>query len=152
MNLVFKKVKYKYVHIEDDFFGKLSFVEESKHEPSHFFGAKLFRPVNYKIEYQIYNVSEAVSEDQRKFGVEIETKYPELKDEIENFINLEVKKIDAKGKRYNLEKDLELQLITIPKSIIPTTEWSIEYAVKKDFAFFEIAFHNWKPFWFSISA
>lgn len=137
---------------EDHFFGKLSFVEESQYEPSHFFAEKLFRPVNYKIEYQIYNAGETISEDQQKFVVKIETKYPELKDEIENFINLEVKKIDTKGKRYNLEKDLELRLITIPKSITPTIEWSIEYAVKNDFAFFTVEFQNWKPFWFSISA
>lgn len=138
--------------IEDKFFGKLSLIEESRNEPSHFFGAKLFGPLNHEIEYQIYYADETVSEDQRKFGIEIEAKYSELVIEIEKFVNSEIKKIDAKGKRYNLEKDLELRLIIIPKSFDPIVEWSIEYSVKNDFSFFLIEFQNWKPYWFSISA
>lgn len=138
--------------IEDSFFGKLSFVEESRHEPSHFLGAKLFRPVNYEIEYQIYNADETVFEDQRKFGIEIEAKYEELKIEIEKFINSELDKLDSKAKRYKLEEDLEVRLITIPRNIKPIIEWSIEYAVKKDYLFFTVEFQNWEPYWFSISA
>jgi hypothetical protein len=140
------------VDITDEFFGKLSFVEATKHEASHFFGAKIFNPVNYIVEYQIYNDGKIVSEAQRKLGIEIERNYAELKIEIENFINTELQKIDSTAKKYNLEKDLELQLITIPNSLSPKIEWSIEYSVKNDFLFFMVEFQNWEPFWFSISA
>lgn len=136
----------------DEFFGKLSFVEASKHEASYFFGAKTFNPANYIVEYQIYNNGKIVSEAQRKLGIEIERKYRELEIEIEKFINSQLEKIDAKSHNYNLEKDLEIRLITIPQDLNSSFEWSIEYAVKKDFSFFEVEFQNWEPTWFSISA
>lgn len=140
------------MYIVDNFFGKLSVVEASQHEPSHYYSTKFFEPVNYEIEFQIYKEGETISEDQRKFGIEIETKYAELKIDIEKFINSEIEKIDGKVKRYDLENDLELRLITIPKSFNPIVEWSIEYAVRNDFSFFLIDFQNWKPCLFSISA
>jgi hypothetical protein len=50
-----KKTKNAEETIEDEFFGKLSFVQASEYEPSHLFGAKAFHPVNSVVECQFYN-------------------------------------------------------------------------------------------------
>ncbi|RXK57702.1 hypothetical protein ESA94_19445 [Lacibacter luteus] len=138
--------------IEDEIFGKLSLIEASQHEQSYLLGAKLFSPLNYEVEYNIYTVNKIVSKNQREFLIEIEKRYAVLKNQIEKFINSEIKKIDTKSKNYTLENDLKLCLISIPESIDLEVEWSIEYALNKDFAFFTVEFKDWEPFWLSISA
>jgi hypothetical protein len=147
-----KKPKKNQETIEDEFFGKLSFVEATEYEASYLFGAKEFPPLNHVVEYQIYDVSKTVTQEQRKWITKIENKYDGLKVEIETFINSELVKIDGKGKKISIEKDLTIDLITIPKNLNEVVEWSITYKLGNDFAFFTVEFRDLKPYWFSVSA
>jgi hypothetical protein len=149
---LFKKTKKDQETIEDDFFGQLAFVEATEYEGSYLFGAKEFSPLKSEVAYQIYDANKTVSQEQIKWVAEIENKYDGLKAEIETFINAELNKIDNKGKKFNLEKDFNIELITIPKNLNVVVEWSITYEVKEYFAFFTIEFRDWKPYWFSVSA
>jgi hypothetical protein len=149
---IFKKKNTNHEIVEDEFFGKLSYVKETSYEPSHLFGSKIFVPLHYEVEYQIYNDDKMISQEQRFLLNEIEKRYIELEDEIEMFINSEVEKVSTERKKYELQQDLELRLIVIPKNCTPIIEWSLEYGLKKDFAFFTVEFQDWKPIWFSISA
>lgn len=149
---LFKKTNKNQETIEDEFFGKLLFIEATEYVPSYLFGAKEFRPLNSEVEYQIYNDTKTVSQEQREWVTEIENNYDGLKVEIETFINSELAKIDGKEKKFNLENDLNIDLITIPKNLNPVVEWSLTYGVEKDFAFFTVEFRNWKPYSFQVSA
>jgi hypothetical protein len=149
---LFKKTNKNQETVEDAFFGKLAFVEATEYEPSYLFGAKEFTPLNAIVEYQIYNVNKIVSQKQRKWMAEIENNYDGLKTDIEAFINAELNKIDEKGKIFNLERDLTIDLITIPFNLNEVVEWSLTYKVREYFAFFKIEFHDWKPYRFSVSA
>jgi hypothetical protein len=149
---LFKKTNKNQETIEDEFFGKLSFFEASEYEPSYLSGTKEFRPLNSEVEYQIYNDTKTVKKEQREWVIEIEKKFDDLKMEIETFINSEFAKMNDNREKINLEKDLNIGLITIPKNLNSVVEWSLTYRVEKDFAFYTIEFRNWKPYWFSISA
>src|SRR5687767_8748189 len=95
---LFKKTKKNQETIEDDFFGKLSFIEATEYEPSNLFGAKVFRPLNSQVEFQIYTDSKTVTQEQKDWAREIENNYDSVKAEIEKFINSECAKIDVKAK------------------------------------------------------
>lgn len=148
----FNKAKNSEETIADQFFNKLSFIEATEYEPSHLFGAKYFRPLNCEIEYQLYTEEKTVTQEQREWIIAIENNYDSLKIEMENFINDEFAKMYNKAKKYSLEKDLTIELITIPKLFVPGVEWSLTYKVKEDFLFLTIEFLGWKPNSLYISA
>ena len=140
----FNKTKNSEEIIADQFFNKLSFIRANEHESSNLFGARYFQPLNCEIEYQLNNDEKTVTQEQKEWIIAIENNYDLLKIEMENFINDEFAKMYNKAKKYSLEKDLTIELITIPKLFVPGVEWSLTYRVKEDFLFLTIEFLGWK--------
>jgi hypothetical protein len=54
--------------------------------------------------------------------------------------------------KYSVEKNLNIDLITIPRLLDKIVEWALTYSVKNDFLFLKGEFRDWNPYSLSVSA
>lgn len=146
---IFKKKRQKII---DDTLSVLTFRKSNRLDGSHWNINRKLESVTELVEFYIYNDSEGINDNQRRLILEIEKKYLELIDDLENYLNNEISKIDSTYSSISIHKDLDIMFINIPKNLTELNKWEINFVEKKGFSVYEIGLKNWKPVYLEISA
>lgn len=133
--------------INDDLFGKLSFIEESIDE-NHWNGAVEFE--NENIEILIYCKTSSLDNYQKKMFIELKNRYQEIKPAIEGFINKTLSEKNINARNYSIGDDFNISHISIFASDNQKIE--IAYNLNNDFCLFEVVLENFIPVDLGISA
>ena len=142
----------KRTKIIDDIFGVLTFKKSSKLDEAYWNVDRKIDSLNEKVEFYVYNNKTGISDIQRKLILEIEKKYPELVNNLENYLNNEIQEIDRNSSKISIQKDLDVSFINIPKNPTELNKWEINFVEKRGFTIYGIDIENWKPIDLGISA
>lgn len=133
----------------DNFFGKLSYIKDPGGN-NHWFGVLKFKPVEEIVEVRLYGKETMAFDKQRALFNSLESKYDQLNPIIERFINVSLLNKDIKDKKCSIDRDLEIDYISIYN---PEGEsFEIAFRLIDDFCWYKVYFENWKPIRLDISA
>ena len=146
---IFRKKRKK---IADDILGILTFRKSNRLDESYWNVDRKVKSVNELVEFYIDNNENGINESQRKLILEIEKKYPELIDNLEKYLNNKIREIDSSNVEISINKDLDVNFISIPENPTELNIWELNLVEKKGFTNFEITIENWNPINLGISA
>jgi len=104
------------------------------------------------VEFNVYNNEDGINKTQKELILAIESKYPELVDRLEKYLNDKVREINSASWTISIQKDLDVSFITIPENPTELNNWEINFVEKRGFTFYEIEIENWIPIDLGISA
>ncbi|KAB1159747.1 hypothetical protein F7018_05410 [Tenacibaculum aiptasiae] len=136
----------------DETFGVLIFKKSNSLGGSYWNVNRKVDSVNEIIEFYVYNNEHGISKIQKELIFKIEKKYPELLDNLENYLNAKIREVDSKSSKISILKDLDISFINIPENPTKLSKWEINFVEKRGFAIYEIEIENWKPIDLGISA
>jgi len=140
-----KKQKKETLYINDDLFGKLTFVDDSGEE-NYWIGAVEFE--NETIDIYIYGDASGIHTYQKNTFAELKKRYHHMIPLIESFLTNKLK--DRFSFDYSISKDFRIDYISIFKSDNHKLEFI--YEKRGEHYWYEIMFEDFKPVDFGISA
>jgi hypothetical protein len=122
----------KPVIVEDDFFGKLLFVESKDSSKNYFEGKGNFSPTNTNIEYVIIADKEGPTESQRQFYRNLQAEFSFYIDKIKPLIENEFRNWQEDFRIVDFNKEFRLVFITIPRIDKEPLKWDMAFTTIHD--------------------
>ena len=118
--------------IQDDFFGKLTFMSFKDPAKNYFEGKGKFRPTGDEIEYFIDADLIGPTHEQRNFYNRVQDSYDELVSRITPLIEDEFKNWKEDFKIKNFKKEFTLVAVSIPRLNTNPTTWDMSFETIHD--------------------
>jgi hypothetical protein len=119
--------------IQDEFFGKLTFMEIKKNQVNSYFEGKgYFKPTNEEIEFFISADIIGPTKDQREFFTKIENSYDEIISKIQPLIKDELKIWDKGIDIVDFKKEFKLVGLSIPRQKDVSSFWDLSFETVYD--------------------
>jgi hypothetical protein len=118
--------------IEDEFFGKLLFLESKDKTRSYFEGRRHFEPINQKIELAIHADISGPTEEQKKFFRLVEKDYSKVIDNIKPLITDEFRNWKPDFVIHQFEEEFTPVYITIPRDTQKEASWELAFETIHD--------------------
>ena len=136
----------------DETLGVLTFRKSNILDESYWNVARKLNSVKEMVEFYIYNNEDGINKTQTDLILAIESKYPELVDSLEKYLNDKIHEIDSTSSNVSVLKYLDISFINIPENPTELKKWEINFVEKRGFTFYGIEIENWKPIDLAISA
>ena len=141
------KRKEKPIQITNEFIGVMTFVPKSDNEDSYWIGAKKFKPIGQTVEFLIYNDIDGPLGKQFDLCNDIEERYLVLTPLTDNLVQE-----NFKDSNFRIGENLELSFVTIPRTPLDMSDFSMTFELTETFGFLEVDYKNWEPVHASFSA